>query len=202
MSETFQVDLSAGGVFAVAWSRRGPVLFNRVGKKLGKEIMTEWATRKRLPGLGGHFLPQHAPTLGFSPRAAKYDRRKERKFGRVPPYVSPSKHPLGGSHVKDLVHHPGSGFRIKSIRGETLQIQLTIPGARKLNLARSRRGQVYRKEFLRLKHPIYGKPDRDWLLGEFNKRFWMEFNAVMEKEQRVVLKSRSRLNTRLQGIAS
>lgn len=200
MSEVFQVDTTAGGVFAVAWAKDGPRLYRRIGNRIMKEILVEWINRKTQGGLGAHFREEFASSLGMTPRGKFYERRKLRRRGRVDPFYSPGA--SKGGHLRDLIKQPGSGYRMSAPRGQQIAIRVTFPGARKLNLIRSPYGAKYRAEFLRLNHPVYGRSDREWILGQLRERFWPAFNEEMQKRERVTLNARSRLNSRLARIAA
>lgn len=201
-AKVFQVDTTAAGIFAQVWSGKAQMLFKRIGNKIAKAVLEEWITRQGLPGLGGHFEERYANDLGYSERGKKYDRRKQRRFGAVDPFVSP-KHKLAkGGHVRDLIRQPGTGYRLSATRGEGIAVAMRFPGARKLNMIRNPYGARYRSEFLRLSHPVYGKADREWILGEFRDRFWPAFNEASQNVERATLSTRSRLNARLAKIAA
>jgi hypothetical protein len=202
MTKVFQVDTTAGGIFAVAWAKTGPRLFRRVGNKIMREILVEWINMKTQGGLGAHFQQEFATTLGYSERGRYYERRKFRRTGRVDPFVSPSRASLGGGHMRDQITNPGSGYRMSARQGQTAAIRITFPAARKLNLITPPYGAKYRAEFLRLNHPVYGRADREWILGQLRERLWPAVHAELAKHERIALNARSRLNTRLARIAA
>ena len=141
--------LEGDGLWAWLDANPGAILDERIlsiGRLAQKRAFEEFVTNKLpLAHFNLRFSPAGWDALGLAQRGSKYDRRKRKIMGVVPPYVSPEKHP----HMREMVK---TGWRVTREKVQTKAItRLKVGGARVLNLIQGRDGEIYRQQFLGLR---------------------------------------------------
>ena len=144
-----------------------------------RDAFREWASQGRGQpvGLELRFSERGFSLLGMTPRAASYQTRQIKFFGKVLPYASPDNNT---GQMRSLVL--GGGYAISNLAGdEAVTTQFSVTGANILNRLGGNKS-VYRQEFLGFDRG--GKADAAWLKTRSNELAWERIKKEVQSGQK------------------